>query len=85
MGDLPLQVGQIDGIEVSQVQLTDTGRRQIQRHRRAQPAHADDQHAALLKAQLPLYIDLFQQNLPAVTQQLIIVQHRFTHARNAPD
>lgn len=72
-------------IEVRQVQLTDASGRQIQRHRRAQPAHTDDQYTALFEAQLALHIDLFQQDLPAVTQQLIIAQHLITHGRNVPN
>jgi hypothetical protein len=37
MNDLALQVGQVDGVEIRQMQLADTGRGQIQRHRRTQP------------------------------------------------
>ncbi|MNH19584.1 hypothetical protein D3C79_793250 [compost metagenome] len=33
MDDLALQVGQVDGIEISQVQLTYTGCSQVERHR----------------------------------------------------
>ena len=33
VGDLPLQVGQIDRIEIGQMQFTNPGRGQIQRYR----------------------------------------------------
>ena len=53
--------------------LTNAGSRQIQRNRRAQPANADDQHPAVEQPLLTANIDLLQQNLPAVTQQLLII------------
>ncbi|MCY1420342.1 hypothetical protein D9M71_359580 [compost metagenome] len=75
MHDLPLQVGQVDRIEIGQMQLTDAGRGQVQRHRRAETAEADDQRAPLFQAQLAIDIDLRQQDLPAVTQQFLVAQH----------
>jgi hypothetical protein len=41
--DLALQVGQVHGVVVDQRDAADAGRAQVQRHRRAQPAGADDQ------------------------------------------
>ena len=61
--------------EVRHVQLADSGCRQVQRHRRAQTAKADDQGAALFEAQLAVDVDLLQQNLSAIAQQLLIGQH----------
>ncbi|MNR41829.1 hypothetical protein D3C85_1602680 [compost metagenome] len=75
MDDLALQVGQIDGVEVRQVHFTHTRCRQIQRHRRTETAEADDQYATVLQAQLTVDIDVLQQNLPAVAQQFLIIQH----------
>lgn len=75
MNDLALQIGQVDRVEIRQMQLTDTGRRQIQRDRRTEAAEADDQHAAVFELQLPIDVDVLQQNLPAVAQQFLIIQH----------
>ena len=46
---LALQVGQVDGVEVGQVQLTHPGGSQVQCHRGAQAAKADNQCLALLE------------------------------------
>ncbi|MNI51315.1 hypothetical protein D3C73_1060350 [compost metagenome] len=75
MNDLALQVGQVDRVEVRQVHLANAGGRQIQRHWRAKAAKTDDQYAAVLEPQLAIDIDVLQQNLPTVTQQLLIIQH----------
>ena len=83
VSNLALQVAQIDLIEIGQVQFAHTGRGQIQGHRRAQPAEADDQHTALLEAQLPGDIDLRQENLPAVAQQ-VVVRQVHAHACQLP-
>ena len=53
MRNLALQVGQVQRVEVSQMQFANPCSREIQRHRRAEPAEADDQRPALLEAQLP--------------------------------
>lgn len=73
--DLALQVGQVDRIEVGQVQLADARGGQVQGHRSAQATQADDQYAAGFESQLAVDVDVLQQNLPAVAQQLLIVQH----------
>ncbi len=75
MDDLPLQIGHVDRVEIGKMQLTHTRGGQIQRNRGAQATQAYDQRLALLETQLPFYIDLRQQNLPAVAQQLRIAQH----------
>ncbi len=81
MRNLALQVGQVQRVEVGQMQFANPCSREIQRHRRAEPAEAepaeaDDQRPALLEAQLPLDIDLLEQDLPAVTQQFFVTQHQ---------
>ncbi|MCY1406806.1 hypothetical protein D9M71_220860 [compost metagenome] len=75
MDHLALQVGQVDGVEVGQVQLANPGGRQVQRDRRAEAAEPDDQRLALLEPQLAVDVDLCQQYLPAVAQQFLITQH----------
>ncbi|MOA56468.1 hypothetical protein D3C78_1804560 [compost metagenome] len=61
------------------MQLTDAGRGQVQRHRRAETAEADDQHATVLQPQLPVDVDLRQEDLPAVAQQFVVTQHAVHH------
>ena len=70
--DLPLQVGQIDDIEVNDAQCAHARRRQIQRHRRAQAARPDAQHARLLQLELTLHADLGQDEVAGVAQGLIV-------------
>ena len=79
MNDLPLQVGQVDMVIVGQQQATDAGASQIQRRRATQPAHADDQYAAVEQALLTIHINLLQQYLAAVTQQLLIIHPNTLH------
>ena len=47
--DLPLQVGKIDHVEIHQADPADSGRRQIQCQRCAEPSGPDQQHARLLQ------------------------------------
>jgi hypothetical protein len=61
MNDLALQVGQIDCIEIRQVQFAHPGSGQVKRDWRAQATQADDQRATLLQAQLAVDIDRLQQ------------------------
>src|SRR5690606_4384221 len=81
--DLPLQIGQVDGVEVGQVQLADARGGQVQGHGRAETAEADDQRAAALEPELTFHVDLRQQYLPAVAQQFFVAElHR--HADHCP-
>lgn len=75
MHDLALQVGQVEAVEIGQVQFTDAGGRQVERHRRTEPAEPDHQHPAGLEPQLALDIDLLEQDLPTVTQQFFVTEH----------
>ena len=45
--DLALQIGQIDPVVVDDADRPDPGGREVEQHRRAEPAGADDQHARL--------------------------------------
>ena len=45
---LALQVAVVDDVEVDEADAPDAGRGQVQRQRRAEPARADQQHAAAL-------------------------------------
>ena len=67
--------GQIDRVEVRQMQFTDTRRRARYR----QPVRRDHRgrrsDATVLELQLAVDVVCLQQNLPAVAQQFLIVQH----------
>ena len=75
MDDLALQVGEVDGVEIRQVQFADASGGQVHRHRGAQATEADDQRTAVFQAQLAVDVDMLQQNLSAIAQQLLIGQH----------
>jgi hypothetical protein len=42
--DLPLQVGEIDGVIIDDADSSDAGRRKIGKHRRAESTRADAKH-----------------------------------------
>ncbi len=76
--NLPLQIGEIDRIAVSQHQRTDAGGSQIQRGRRTQAAGTEYQHARGTQLFLPFDADLRQQDVAAVAQQFLIVHAEIT-------
>ena len=51
--DLPLQVREIDDIELDEPERADARRRKIERHGRAQSARTDQQHTRFLERALP--------------------------------
>ena len=69
---------------VGQYQVTDAGRGEIQRNGRAEPAEPDDQHVGCKQPLLPLDVDLGQHDLPAVTQQLVVVHRWPSVTRSCP-
>jgi len=73
MDDLPLQIGQVHHIEIADRQLADPTRRQIKRCRRTQAAGTDDERMAVDQLVLAFVTDLREKNVPAVTQELIVV------------
>ena len=70
--DLALQVGEVDRVVVDQRDAADAGRAEVQRHRRAQPAGADDQRMRGQQALLALDADLVEQDVARVAQQLVV-------------
>jgi hypothetical protein len=73
--DLALKVGEVHGVEIRQDQPPDTGRGEIHRHGRAQPAESDDEDAGLSESLLAFDAELGQQDLAAIAQELV-VSHR---------
>ena len=66
VNDLPLQVADVDAIEVDETERADAGGGEIQRRRRSETAGADAEHARRLQPPLPLHADFRQQQVAAV-------------------
>ena len=69
--DLPLQVGEIDDIAIDETNGADTGGSKIESGRRAEPPGADEQDLRLAQLQLALAADIAEDNLPAVSLNLL--------------
>jgi hypothetical protein len=72
VNDLPLQVAEVDDVEVDDADAADAGRGEIHRRRRAEAAGADAQHAARLQAPLPVHADLRHDQVPAVADDFVV-------------
>ena len=72
--DLALQVGEIDLVGVGQRQPADARRGEIEGRRAAEAAGADDQRGCRAQPFLPLDADLGEQDVPAVAEELLVVQ-----------
>ncbi len=72
MQDLPLQIAEIDHVEIDEADAADAGGREIQAQRRAETAGADEQHARGLEALLPVHADLGHDQVPAVAGDLLL-------------
>jgi hypothetical protein len=73
MHDLPLQIGEVDRIVVADGERADARRGEIHSRRRAESSRADDEGARRSEFLLSFDADLRQQDMPAVTQELIVV------------
>jgi hypothetical protein len=71
---LPLQVGEVDLVGIDQRETADAGRGEVERCRATQPARADDQRVRGAQLLLSFDPDLRQQDVPAVTEKLLVVQ-----------
>ena len=69
---LPLQVGEIHRVAVTQHDGADAGCSQIQRGRRTQATGADHQGTRIDQPFLPLDSDLVEQDVTAVAQKLVV-------------
>ena len=72
--DLPLQVGEVHGVEIDDPDGAHARRRQIEHQRRAQPARADAEHFRRLQPLLAFEVDLRQDQVAAVAQDLVVAQ-----------
>ena len=69
---LPLQVAEVDDVEIDDADAADAGRGEIQRRRRAEAARADAEHAARLQLPLPFHADLRHDQMPAVALDFVV-------------
>ena len=74
MHDLALQIGQIDPVVVDDADRPDTGGGEIEQHRRAEPAGADDEHARLQQLFLSLFADLFEDQVAGISLKLLFAE-----------
>ncbi len=74
MDHLPLEVREVDRVVVDDPQRADPGRRQVQRHRRTEPAGAEQQHLGFEQLLLPLEPDLVEEQVTRVTLALLGAQ-----------
>src|SRR5690242_8835938 len=74
MQHLPLQVRNVDDIEIDEAERADACRGEIERERGAKRAGADEQDASRFELALPVDADVRKDEVPAVAQHLLIGQ-----------
>ena len=84
MDNLALEIRGIDVVEVHQPEMADPGRREIEGHRRAQPAAAHDQHPGLLQSLLAGEPNFGKDDVPAVPNQFGLRQGCGGHGVSPP-
>ena len=80
MDDLPLEVRHVDGVEVDQPDGADTGRRQVEGDRGAEPAGADDEDFGRLEPPLPVEADFGHDDVAGIAGELGLRQFDFGDA-----
>ena len=71
MDDLALQVRVVDDVGVDDAERADAGCGEVERRRRAEPAGADEEHAAAEQPLLAGLADLGDQQMPRVAAALV--------------
>src|SRR6185295_11409906 len=74
MNDLPLQVTEIDDVEVDEADGPDAGGREIHCRRRSKPSCADAEHLAGFQTPLTVNAHFGHDQMPAVPFDLIVRQ-----------
>src|SRR5438874_10491957 len=85
MENLPLQVAEVDDVEVDEADRADAGGREIHRNRRSKSAGANAEHLRRLELALPVDADLRHDQVPRVALHLVIRQRRKITVRLKPD
>ena len=76
MGDLALQVGELDPVVVDHAERADARGGEVEQERRAEAAGADQQDLGLEQARLADAADLRQHDVPGVAQHLLLGEGR---------
>ena len=74
MGDLALQVGQVDAVVIDDAERADPGRREVEEERRAEPAGADDEDARGEQLRLTLLADLVEDEMAGIAMELCLCE-----------
>jgi hypothetical protein len=74
VGDLALQVGEIDGVGVDDRQRADAGAGEVERRRRAEAAGADHERLRAEQALLALDADAVEEDVARIAQELRVAQ-----------
>ena len=69
-----MQIRQIDNIEVDESERAHSGGREIERHRRPQSSRPNEEHARFLERALSGITYLRQENVAAISNQLLACQ-----------
>ena len=72
VGDLPLQIGEIDAVVVDHRDAANPGGSKVKHDRGSQPAGADDQSTRTAQPPLAFNTDFVQQDVARITQQLVV-------------
>src|SRR5713226_2266485 len=72
MNDLALQVREVDRVVIDDAERADAGGGEVEQHRRAQPAGADDEHARGHELGLPLLADFVEDEVAGVALELLL-------------
>jgi len=73
--DLPLEIGEINGIGIDQRDLANTRGSQIHGSRRSEPTGANDDGVCIEKALLRFNADFIDEDVAGIAEKLIVV-HR---------
>ena len=79
---LPLQIRQRHHVVVDDAERADAGGGEIEQHRRAKPAGADDQHAGAAERGLSRAAHLAQHDVARITFEFVGTQHDANIGRN---
>src|SRR5690606_15640120 len=71
-----LEVREVDFVGIRDGEPADSGRGEVERRRAAEAARADDERTGGAQPLLSLYADLRKENVPAVAEELLVVQFR---------
>ena len=81
VGNLALQVGELNVVVIHQSDLADSGAGQVHRCGGAQAASANNERVALQNAGLAFDANVVQQDMAGVAQQFLVLHAALSHPR----